>query len=53
MKWIERADCRPPTKSTQPASIASSHGDIAKPHQHDERQQPKITIRYASFCSTL
>ena len=45
MKWIERADCRPPTMSTQPASTASSHGDIARPISTMSGSRMKMTTR--------
>ncbi len=53
MKWIVRADCRPPKKSTQPGNTVSIHGDIAMPIRITSGSSTKITVRYASFCSTL
>ena len=31
MKWIERADCRPPNRSTSHGQVASIPGDMVSP----------------------
>ena len=40
-----RADCRPPSRSTQPVTTASSRGDIARPATITNGSRPKITVR--------
>ena len=39
MKWIVRADCRPPNESTQPGKTRIEPRRHRQAHQHDQRQQ--------------
>src|SRR6185436_8646140 len=52
-KWIVRAACRPPKRSTQPGNTEFIHGLIATPIRMMSGSRMKITMRYVSFCSTL
>ncbi len=45
MKCQVRADCRPPSRSTMPASSASICGDIASPVSSAAGASTKMTAR--------
>ena len=55
MKWIVRADCRPPTMSTQPGKQRVEPRRHRQAHQHDQRQQhedhDRDTRASAARCS--
>src|SRR5664279_955265 len=53
MRCSERADCRPPSRSTQPVKTVSMRGESAMPASTTSGRRPKMTMRYARLCSTL
>ncbi len=43
MKWIDRADCRPPNRSSSQGQAAFSAGDMVRPVRIISGISPKIT----------
>src|SRR3546814_10842827 len=53
MKWIERADCRPPNRSSSHGAVALKPGDMVSPVATISGNRMKITPIYDSFCRIL
>jgi hypothetical protein len=45
MKWIERADCRPPNKSSNQGTAAFIQGDIVNPDRINEGTTTPVIMR--------
>ena len=53
MKWMDRADCRPPNTSTSQGNAAFMPGDIVRPVRIRSGIRPNRTRLYVIFCNGL